>query len=487
MSRSAASGVTTQSSEAPGRGGHPGITLALIVTCQLMILLDATVVTVALPRILTELHFTRTSLPWVQNAYLLPFGGLLLLGGRLGDILGRRRMFVAGIVVFTIASLLGGFAANAGWLLAARAAQGVGAALSAPGTLALIATNFDEGPKRNRALGVFSAVAGSGMVIGLILGGLLATASWRWVLFINVPIGIVVAVLIPRFVSEAPRNSGRFDIVGAASSCLGMSAVVFGFLRATDHGWGDAWTIAAFVVGVLLLTGFVVNERRAPQPILPLRLLANRNRASAYLNMLIIPALMFSVFFFLTQFLQNVLGYGPLLAGAAFLPLAVMQLVSARTGPKLVGRFGGKALTITGVLLITVGVVWFTRLNAGSGYGSGIVGPLLFFGAGVGLSFMPLNMTILGGVAPQDTGAASGLLQALQQVGGSLGPAILITVFGGASRSAARNVPAGLTGEQVAHYVLAHAIAVSYAAGIAIAALALIVAVFGLTTPKAQG
>lgn len=478
MSSSAASPPTTPPSDATRRSA--GVTLALIVTCQLMILLDATVVTIALPHIQDELGFTTTTLPWVQNAYLLPFGGLLLLGGRFGDILGRRRIFTAGVAIFTLASLLGGFAQSAAWLLTARAAQGVGAALAAPGTLALIATNFPEGPRRNRALGVFSAVAGSGMVIGLILGGILTSASWRWGLFINVPIGAAVAALTPRYVGEPPRDSGRFDLAGALSSCLGTSALVFGFLRATDHGWTDPLSLGAFAAGAVLLAAFVLIESRARQPILPLRLLAHRDRAGAYLDMLIIPALMFNVFFFLTEFLQKVLGYGPFQAGLAFLPLAVMQLVSARTAPRLIARIGARPLIVTGILLITAGVVWLTRLSADTGYATGVLGPFLLFGTGVGLGFMPLNMTILGGVPPQDSGAASGLLQALQQLGGSLGPAVLIPVFGAASRDAARHPPSGLTHAALEHHVFAHGTAAAYTAGIGFALLALLVTLVGV-------
>lgn len=484
MSSSAASPPATRPARAARRPGRPGVTLALIVACQLMILLDATVVTVALPHIHDELGVETTALPWVQNAYLLPFGGLLLLGGRFGDILGRRRVFVAGVAIFTLASLLGGLAPSAAWLLTARAAQGVGAALAAPGTLALIATNFPEGAHRTRALSVFSAVAGSGMVVGLILGGLLTSASWRWGLFINVPIGVAVAALTPVYVGESPRSSGRFDLAGALSSCLGVAALAFGFLRATDHGWTNGLTLGVFAAGAALLVAFVLIESRARQPILPLRLLAHRDRASAYLDMLLIPALMFSVFFFLTLFVQDVLGYGPFQAGLAFLPLAVTQLVSARTAPALIARIGAKRLVIVGILLITSGVVWFTRLSGDTTYATGVLVPLVLFGAGVGWSFMPLNMTILAGMPAQDSGAASGLLQAFQQLGGSLGPAVLVTVFGAASRDAARHPPAGLTHAALEHHVFASGAAVAYAAGLGFAVLALIVTLVGIRPPS---
>ncbi|MCO5969878.1 MFS transporter [Actinoallomurus soli] len=422
-------------SERRRRTRHPGLSLAVIVACQLMVVLDASVMFVALPKIQHSLHFSATGLSWVTNAYSLAFGGLLLLGGRAGDILGRRRMFITGIALFTLASLLGGFSGSAAWLLAARTAQGVGAALAAPSALALIATNFQEGPERNRALGVFSATSSAGASIGLVLGGLLTDwASWRWVLFINVPVGAVVLFLAPRILQETERHRGRLDVAGAVTVVTGMVALVYGFIRAADAGWGDGVTLAAFAGGVVLLGAFVAVETRAEQPIIPLRLLADGARAGSYLNMLLLAAAMFGMFFFIVQFLQNILGFSPLKAGVAFLPMSGLLFVMARITPRLVPRVGPRRLLLVGLPLIAVGMVWFTRLSAHSGYASGVLGPMLFFGLGAGLVFLPITATVLAGVRPEDSGAASGTLQTTQQVGGALGMAVLVSVYGPALR-----------------------------------------------------
>ncbi|HEY2165524.1 MAG TPA: MFS transporter, partial [Jatrophihabitantaceae bacterium] len=297
------------------------LALALILTCQLMVILDATIVTIALPKIHTSLHFSATSLSWVQNIYSLTFGGLLLLGARVGDILGRRRVFIAGIAVFTAASLLGGLATTGVWLLSARALQGVGAAIAAPSTLALLTSSFPEGPQRLRAIGLYSAVSSGGASVGLVLGGMLTDwASWRWSLFINVPIGIALVLLAPRFLPETERRPGHFDLTGAISSTLGMSSIVYGLVRAASDGWSDPVTVAAFAAGVSLLVLFVRTELRAEQPITPLRLFASRSRSASYLAGLLLVGGMFGMFFFLTQFLQGVRDYSPLKAGFAFLP-----------------------------------------------------------------------------------------------------------------------------------------------------------------------
>ncbi|MFB9836755.1 MFS transporter [Actinoallomurus acaciae] len=419
----------------PRHARHPGISLAVIVACQLMVVLDATVVFVALPKIQSSLHFSATGLSWVSNAYSLTFGGLLLLGGRAGDILGRRRVFVTGIAVFTLASLAGGFATSSAWLLAARAVQGGGAALAAPGALALITTNFAEGPERNRALSVFSATSSAGASVGLILGGVLTEyASWRWVLFVNVPVGAVVLLLAPMFLEETERHRGRLDVAGAVTSVTGMVALVYAFIRAADAGWGDTTTLLAIAAGVVLLAAFVVVEARAGQPVVPLRLFADRARAGAYLDMLLLAAGMFGMFFFLVQFLQNSLGFSPLKAGLAFLPMTGLLFGVARLAPRLVPRFGARRLMLTGLPVMLAGMFWLTRLTASSGYAEAVLGPLILFGLGAGVVFLPLTLTILSGVRREDSGAASGLLQTMQQVGGALGMAVLVSVFGTAGR-----------------------------------------------------
>ncbi|GAB3976707.1 MFS transporter [Actinoallomurus acanthiterrae] len=427
------------SSAAPGRGRqhfhHPRLALAIIVACQLMVVLDGSAVFVALPRIGHNLHFSATGLSWVTNAYSLAFGGLLLLGARIGDLLGRRRAFTGGIAWFTLASLLGGCATSATWLLAARVVQGAGAALAAPSALALVATNFAEGHQRNRAMSVFSAVASAGSSIGLLLGGVVTGwGSWRWVFLINVPIGAMLLLLAPVHLQETERNRGRLDASGAVTGVTGMVALAYGFIRAADAGWADRGTSASFAAGVLLLAAFLVIEARTDHPMVPPRLFADRARAGAYLNMLLLAAATFGMLFFLGQFLQNVLGFGPLTAGAAFLPMSGLLFAFARLTPRLIPRFGMRRLTLTGLPLIAAGMVWLTRTSPHCGYVLGALMPMTLFGLGAGLSFLPLTLTILSGVQREDSGAASGILQTTQQVGGALGMAVLVSVSGTAGR-----------------------------------------------------
>jgi len=340
-----------------GHRASPGFVLGIILTVQLMVVIDATIVNVALPDIARALSFSAASLSWVVTAYTLAFGGFLLLGARAGDLLGRRRVFMAGISLFTLASFAGGLAPFAGWLLVARALQGVGGALAAPSALALLMTLFPEGRERIRALGWFSAVSIGGMAVGLILGGLLTQwVSWRWVLFVNVPIGVVVLVLARMALTETPRRNGHFDLAGAVTSTAGVTSLAYGFVSAAGNGWSDLTTVVAFVAGVLLLSVFVAVESRVAEPITPLRLFADRGRSSSYVARLFLIAGMFGMFFFLTQFLQDVLGYGPLETGLGFVPFTValfaMSQLSAR---RLVERFGGKTLMVGGLTVSTSG------------------------------------------------------------------------------------------------------------------------------------
>jgi EmrB/QacA subfamily drug resistance transporter len=459
------------------RGHRPGLALAVIVAGQLMLVLDGTIVNIALPHIKERLGFSATGLSWVLNAYTLAFGGLLLLGGRAGDILGRRRVLVGGIALFTVASLLGGFATAPGWLLAARAAQGVGAAIAAPSTLALITTNFPEGPARTRAIGIYSAVQAAGASIGLIAGGMLTDwVSWRWVLFVNVPIGIAVAVLTPRFVAESARQPGRFDLGGALTATGGMTALVYGFIRAAADGWGNGLTLAAFAAAAVLLALFLFVERRAAQPIVPLRLFGERTRAAAYLNMLLLPAAMLGMFFFLSQFVQVALGFSPVAAGFAFLPLTAVIFASSQFVPRLLPRVGAKPIVVAGAALIAIGMTWLTRITADTDYASGLLGPMLLFGLGAGFSLVPLSLLILSGVEGADSGAASGLLQTMQQIGGSLGIAVLVTRYGTVSRRAAEDALVGLSAEARAHQIMAEAMTSALVVAALIAGAALVVA-----------
>ena len=490
--------LQTAGQRAPGaarRGYHPALALTVIAASQLMVVLDGTIVNIALPQMQHALGFSTSNLSWVLNAYTLTFGGLLLLGGRAGDILGRRRVFISGILIFTLASFLGGLATSATWLLAARALQGVGAAIAAPTALSLITTNFAEGEERNRAFGVFSAVAVSGAAIGLIAGGMLTSwLSWRWVLFVNVPIGVLLATLAPMYITESERQPGRFDLGGAATSTAGMTALVYGFIRAAQEGWSDPGTVGSFAAAVVLLALFLSIETRIRQPITPLHMFRERNRAGSYVIMLALAAAMFGQFFFLTLFVQDVLGYSPLRAGIAFLPITGAIVLTSQLAARSVPRVGPRRLMTAGALLAVTGLAWLSQVSVDSGYLDGILGPMLLFGLGMGLLFVPLTIVAVSGVAPHEAGAASSLLNVTQQVGGSLGLSILVTVFGTASRNEAAsqvaqllgNGPADLaarfrqTGQlpaTIAHQVLAHGISTAFQLAVVFAALALAVAV----------
>ncbi len=422
----------------PERGRGKGMTLLVIASCQLMVVLDVTIVNIALPHMQRALGFSTENLSWVVNAYTLTFGGLLLLGGRLGDILGRRRVFIFGVLLFVFASLLGGLSQESWQLLAARALQGVGGAIASPTALSLITTNFREGPERNKAFGVFAAVSAGGSAIGLVAGGLLVEwLDWRWVLFVNVPIGLLIALATPRYIRESERHPGHFDLLGALTSTLGMVLLVYGFIRASEDGWSDLLTVAAFAGSVVFLALFLMVERRSKQPITPLRMFRDRNRAGAYGMMLSLAAAMFGMFFFLTLFVQNVLDFSPLRAGLAFLPVSVVIAVSAGFASRLLPRWGPKPFMVTGALLVAGGLAWLSRTDVHSSYAGSILGPILVFGTGMGMQFVSLTLMAVSGVAPREAGAASGVLNATQQVGGSLGLSILVTVFGTASRNEA--------------------------------------------------
>ena len=431
---------------------------------QLMIILDATVVNIALPHIQAGLHFSATSLSWVMNGYTLTFGGLLLLGGRAGDILGRRRMFLAGIGIFTLASLAGGLAPNAGVLLAARAVQGVGGALASPAVLALVVSGFAEGRERVRALAVYSGVVTAGGSLGLVLGGLITQwASWRWVLFVNVPIGVAVMLLTPRFVTETPRQPGRFDLPGAVTSTAGVAALVYAFIRAASDGWGDHLALAAFAAAAVLLVAFVLNETRAAQPITPLRLFTDRSRAASYVARLLLVAGMFGMFFFLTQFIQDVLGFSPVKAGLAFLPMTAALFTVSRLAPRLMNRFGAKPLMLAGLAPAIAGLAWLGLISPATTYWPGVLVPMLLMGCGLGLAFVPLTTASLAGIAAKDSGAASAMVNVTQQVGGALGLAALVTVYGHAARSASGHSLAGSGPLTQAQQVFAHGVAASFA------------------------
>jgi EmrB/QacA subfamily drug resistance transporter len=473
--------MTTSTQQSPPqagaarRGHHPGLALAIIAASQLMVVLDATIVNVALPTVQTALKFSYTNLTWVLNAYTLTFGGLLLLGGRAGDILGRRRVFVFGILLFTLASFLGGLATSSWWLLASRALQGVGGAIASPTALSLITTNFDEGPERNRAFGVFAAVSGSGAAIGLLAGGMLTSwLSWRWVFFVNVPIGIFIGLVARQFINESERHPGRFDLVGAVTSTLGMTSLVYAFIRAAGTaGWGDPVTIVCFVAAAALLVVFLVNETRSPQPITPLHMFKSRNRSASYFVMLCLAAGLFAMFFFLTVFVQRILHYSPLKTGFIFLPVSAAVIVSAQICAKQLIKVGPKPFMVVGAVMSVIALWWLSLVTTHSGYVDSLLGPLVIFGLGMGFLFVPLTIVAVSGVQPHESGSASGLLNVMQQVGGTLGLAILTTAFATAQRHAAAHGSKG-------NDVLAHGISTALQVAVVFGVLALIGSIFGI-------
>ncbi|MEW2162819.1 MFS transporter [Streptomyces sp. NPDC007084] len=430
--------TSSESADSPQRGRGSGLALLVIASCQLMVVLDITIVNIALPHIQTALGFSTENLSWVINAYTLTFGGLLLLGGRSGDILGRRRVFMFGVLLFVFASLLGGISQESWQLLAARSLQGVGGAIASPTALSLITTTFREGPERNRAFGVFAAVSAGGSAIGLLAGGILVEwLDWRWVFFVNIPIGLLIVLATPRVIKESERHPGHFDFLGALTSTLGMVLLVYGFIRASEDGWSDSLTLGAFGAAVVFLIAFITVERRSRQPITPLWMFRDRNRSGVYAMMLSLSAAIFGMFFFLTLFVQNILGFSPLKAGFAFLPVSVIIAIGAGVASNLLPRWGPKPFMAVGAILAAAGLGWLTLTDVHSTYLGSILGPTIVFGFGMGLQFVSLTLMAVSGVESRDAGAASGILNATQQVGGSLGLSVLVTVFGTASRNEA--------------------------------------------------
>ncbi|MGA2122103.1 MAG: MFS transporter [Methanoregula sp.] len=420
-----------------GTRSRPNAVLTIILASYLMIVLDIAITITALPVIHTSLGFSDTTLSWVQNAYTLAFGGLLLLGARSGDILGRGRMFILGVGLFTFASLAVGLAPSAMWLVGARGLQGVGAAILAPSTLALLTANFPEGTERTRAVAYYGAVAGVGASLGLVLGGVLTTwLSWRVAFFINVPIGIAMMLAAQHYLVESELRPGRFDLTGAISSTVGMTALVYGIVNSATAGWGDPITVTALAASALLLAFFVFNEWRAEQPIMPLRLFASRERTGAYAARILFLGAMLGFWFFITQFLQGVYHFSPLEAGLAFFPMTVANFVVAVVVPQLTKRFGNGRLLAGGLLVTLIGMFWLSRLTADTSYVTGIALPMVLIGIGQGASLGPLTASGIAGATKEDAGAASGLVNVAHQLGGSLGLGILVTVFAAAGSAA---------------------------------------------------
>jgi EmrB/QacA subfamily drug resistance transporter len=408
---------------------HKTAILAIILVSYVMIVLDTSIVLTGLPSIHRDLGFTDNGLAWVQSAYTLTFGGFLLLAARAGDIVGRRRMLVLGLGVFTLASLAIGMAPTPAWMVGARAVQGLGAAILAPSTLALLQTTFAEGAERTRAVSYYSAVAGIAASVGLVLGGVLAEwLSWRVGFFINLPIGLAMIWAALRYIRESPRRSGQFDVVGALTSTAGMTALVYGLIRSAGTGWFDAATLGAVAGGVVLLLAFIVNERYAAQPIMPLRLFAVPARAAAYGARLLFLGAMIGFFFFTTQYLQTVLGYPPATTGLAFLPMTTVNFVVALQVPRFTARVGNGRLLAAGLTICAAGMAWLSQMSASHNYLLAVALPMVLIGIGQGLTLSPLTAAGIVGVPAHDAGAASGVVNVAHQLGNSLGLAALVAV-----------------------------------------------------------
>jgi EmrB/QacA subfamily drug resistance transporter len=407
---------------------HLGIALALICMAQLMVVLDGTIVNIALPHIKNDLGFSNASLPWVVNAYALAFGGLLLLGGRIGDIVGRRKVFIFGVVLFGVASFIGGIAQSEGVLLASRILQGVAAAAASPNALALITTTFPAGKERNRAMAVYAAMSGAGAAIGLILGGALTEASWRWTFFINTPIGLIVAVLAFRFLGESARQTGKFDLPGAITGTAGLTGLVYGLTHAAQKGWGDPVTLAFIIGGLALIAIFLGIEARSRHALLPFRILANRTRGVSFFVMLVVGAAMFSMFYFLGIFVQSIMGYSALKTGFSFLPFSFGIVVAAQVASTLIARMDPRWISGAGGVLVAGGMFGFSRLAVDSTYVTDLLPYILLLSFGMGLIFVPLTLTAVSGVAAEDSGVGSAVLNTVQQIGGAIGLALLGTI-----------------------------------------------------------
>jgi EmrB/QacA subfamily drug resistance transporter len=407
------------------------IALILLCAAQFMVVLDASIVNVALPSIQKALGFSQENLPWVVNAYVLVFGGFLLLGGRAADLLGRRRVFIFGLLLFAAASLAGGLAESQGMLIAARAVQGLGAAILSPAALSIITTTFAEGPDRNKALGVWGAVAGSGGAVGVLLGGVLTDGlGWEWVLFVNVPIGLAAAAAAPLLLAESRREGleRNFDVLGALTSTAGLIVLVYAVIKATDNGWGSATTLGLIALSLVLLAVFAITETRARQPLMPFRIFRQGTVAGANATALLTGAALFSMFFFISLYMQQILGYSALDAGLAYLPLAVSIIVAATIAGGLVTRMGARPVLVGGLVLTTAGLLWFSQVPVDGSYVANVLGPMLLAGWGLGLSFVPVTIASQAGVTPADAGLAGGLINVAQQIGGALGLAVLSTV-----------------------------------------------------------
>lgn len=437
------------------------LALALLASTQFVIILDAAIVNVAIPSIGRDLRFSQEDLTWIPNAYALTFGGFLLLGGRMADLLGRRRLFMIGLVLFSVASLLGGLSTTETQLIAARALQGLGAALIAPAALSMVTNMFAEGAERNKALGVWGAVSGSGGAAGVLLGGLLTEyAGWEWVLWVNVPIGVVAAILAPRLLVESRRESDmrHFDALGAITVTAGLSLLVFALVDTIHEGWGSTQTLTLLAVSFALIATFVSIELRSRDPLMPFGIFRLRTLTGANIVGLLVGAALFAMFFFLSRYMQEVLGYSALKAGLSYLPLALAIIASAGVASVLVTKLGFKKVLLAGLVLITIALLWFARVPIGGSYVSDLLGPMIVAAIGLGLAFVPVTIAAVSGVSRDESGLASGLINTSQQIGGALGLAVLGTIASSKTTdlvTAAQGAPAALPGALTEGFQLA--------------------------------
>jgi EmrB/QacA subfamily drug resistance transporter len=407
------------------------IALALLATTQFVIVLDAAIVNVAIPSIGRDLDFSIENLAWIPNAYALTFGGFLLLGGRMADLLGRRRLFMTGLGVFGVASLMGGFSGSEEQLIGWRAAQGLGAAMLAPSALSMVTNMFSEGAERNKALGVWGAVSGSGGAAGVLLGGVLTKyAGWEWVLWVNVPIVAIAAFLAPRLLVESKVESDtrHFDVRGALAITLGLSILVYALVDTVNAGWGSFQTIGLLALALAEIITFVVIERRSVAPLVPFRIFRVRTLTGANVIGVLIGAALFSMFFFLSRYMQEVLRYDALKTGLSYLPLALVIIVSAGVASQLVTKLGFKPVLVAGMVLVTIGLLWFTQLPEDGVYLKDIIAPMILAAFGLGFAFVPVTIAAVSGISADDSGLASGLINTSQQIGGALGLAVLATI-----------------------------------------------------------
>jgi EmrB/QacA subfamily drug resistance transporter len=429
--------------------------LALLCMTQFMVVLDASIVNIALPSIGKDVGISQENLSWVVNGYVLTFGGFLLLGGRMADLLGRRRIFMTGLVVVAVASLFAGFAPSEGALIAARAGQGLGAAIIAPSALSIVATIFRDGSERNKALGAWGAVAGSGGAAGVLLGGVLTDGlGWEWVMWVNVPVSLIVLALAPQLIPESRSESQTryFDVAGAVTVTAGLSLLVYAVVDAESAGWGSGQTIGLLAAAIALLGVFTAIELRSHAPLVPFGIFRRRTLTGANVVGLMVGGSLFAMFFFITLYMQQVLGYSPIKAGLSYLPLSVAIIVSAGVASQLVTKIGFKPVLAVGLVLIAGGLVWFSRVSVGGGFTTDILGPSLLAAVGLGFAFVTTTIAAVSGIEDREQGLASGLINTSQQIGGALGLAVLATIANSRTDdvvAAAGGNPAALPGALV--------------------------------------